>query len=270
MESRLVVDLPTVSDLLPPPAARRSRPSVDLHAPRVIEVSRRVVEDPVVPDVQPRERSEVLSRAVNVAIAGVAILILLPVLVLVALAVRLTSRGPVIYTQTRVGLDRRWRQPWRQGMYDRRVCDLGGRAFRIYKFRTMRVDAEKNGAAMWASKNDSRVTVIGNVLRKCRLDELPQLFNVIKGDMNIVGPRPERPAIVARLRGDIETYPLRHRVRPGITGLAQISQAYDTCLDDVRSKVAYDVEYLQRQSMAADLLIMAKTLPVMLFRRGAH
>ena len=146
---------------------------------------------------------------------------------------------------------------------------LGGAVFDMYKFRTMRVDAEKNGA-VWATKNDPRITPIGRVLRKTRLDELPQLFNVLRGDMNIVGPRPERPSIFLRLSQDIPEYRMRQRAKPGITGLAQISQAYDSCLDDVRNKVRYDLEYISRQSLAEDLRIMIKTVPVMLLRRGAN
>ena len=140
----------------------------------------------------------------------------------------------------------------------------------MYKFRTMQQDAEADGRAVWAAKGDPRVTVIGNVLRKTRLDELPQLYNVIRGDMNIVGPRPERPTIFADLRQSIPEYPMRQRVKPGITGWAQINQAYDACVDDVRSKVRYDLEYMKRQSLAHDLRIMTMTLPVMIFRRGSR
>jgi lipopolysaccharide/colanic/teichoic acid biosynthesis glycosyltransferase len=132
----------------------------------------------------------------------------------------------------------------------------------------MFVDAETKTGAVWATKGDPRITPIGQFLRKCRIDELPQLINVIRGEMNIVGPRPERPSIFARLREDIAEYPLRQRAKPGITGWAQINQSYDSCLDDVRSKVRYDLEYLERQSIAEDLRIMVKTVPVMLFRKG--
>jgi lipopolysaccharide/colanic/teichoic acid biosynthesis glycosyltransferase len=221
---------------------------------------------PVVVDGGVRTRSELVNRIVNIAIAGTAVVALAPVFLAVALAVKLTSRGPILYTQTRVGLDRRWRQPT-LAMYDRRAADLGGSVFTIYKFRSMRVDAEKTGA-VWAQKNDPRVTPIGKFLRKSRLDELPQLFNVILGDMNIVGPRPERPSIFLRLRQDIAEYPLRQRVRPGITGWAQINHAYDSCIEDVRMKVRYDLEYQQKQSLAEDIKIMAKTIPVMLLKKG--
>jgi lipopolysaccharide/colanic/teichoic acid biosynthesis glycosyltransferase len=138
----------------------------------------------------------------------------------------------------------------------------------IYKFRTMRVDAERPSGAVWATKGDARVTPVGRIMRKYRVDELPQLFNVIRGEMNIVGPRPERPSIFSRLCDDIEEYPLRQQAKPGITGWAQVNHNYDTCIEDVRTKVRYDLEYLQRQSVAEDLLIMARTLPVMIFNKG--
>ena len=138
----------------------------------------------------------------------------------------------------------------------------------IYKFRTMYVGAEIRNRAVWATKEDARVTPVGGLMRKLRVDELPQLFNVLNGDMNIVGPRPERPSIFSRLRVDIADYPLRQRTKPGITGWAQINQSYDTSLDDVRRKVLYDLEYLRRQGLREDLRIMARTVPVMLFRKG--
>lgn len=212
-------------------------------------------------------RAELPIRVLNVTVASVALLAAAPLMAIVALAIRVTSRGPAIYSQTRVGVDRRWRDNRVDG---RRVHDHGGKPFEMYKFRSMRVDAEADGRAVWAQKEDPRVTLIGGFLRKTRLDELPQLVNVIKGDMNIVGPRPERPSIFAELRDSIPEYAVRQRVRPGITGWAQINQAYDTCLDDVRSKVRYDIEYLQRRSVALDLRIMSRTIPVMLLRRGAQ
>lgn len=213
-----------------------------------------------------RTRSALVVRALNVAIAGTALVALSPVMLVVALAIKMSSPGPIIYAQTRVGQDRR-RRARQTSMFDRRACDLGGRVFRIYKFRTMRIDAERRGV-QWATKNDPRVTLLGRILRQCRLDELPQLMNVVVGDMNIVGPRPERPSIVRRLAESIEEYPLRHAAKPGITGLAQINLSYDTCLDDVRAKVRYDLEYIRRQSVAEDLRIMLCTMPAMLFRRG--
>lgn len=213
----------------------------------------------------PRKRDEVLSRALNLTVASIALVLLAPVFLLVAMAIALTSRGPVLYSQVRVGMDRRWRYA---RAYNRRTHDHGGKLFKMYKFRTMRADAEPDGRAVWAAKSDPRVTLVGRFLRTTRLDELPQLWNVIRGDMNIVGPRPERPSIFAELRKDIPEYPLRQRVKPGITGWAQINQSYDACIEDVRQKVRLDLEYVRRQGVFEDLRIMSMTLPVMLFRRG--
>ena len=173
----------------------------------------------------PPRRPQWPTRALNFLLALLAIVSLLPVFLLLAVLIKLTSRGPVFYLQERVGLDRRLPGP---GAHNhRRAHDLGGRVFTIYKFRTMRVDAEAGGAAVSAQEQDPRVTSLGRVLRQYRLDELPQLLNVLKGEMNIVGPRPERPTIFAELRGHIAEYPLRQRAKPGITGLAQINHHYD-------------------------------------------
>jgi lipopolysaccharide/colanic/teichoic acid biosynthesis glycosyltransferase len=219
-------------------------------------------------DFEPRERSELASRIFNCAIALMMLLIVAPIMVITALLVFITSRGPVLYTQTRVGIDRRWGRT--RALHERRHEDLGGVPFTIYKFRSMRVDAELNGQAVWATKNDSRVTAIGTLMRQTRLDELPQLFNVLLGDMNIVGPRPERPSIFVRLREQIDEYPVRQRVKPGITGLAQVCNPYDSCLDDVRRKVQFDIEYMRRQSIGEDIRIMLRTVPVMLMRIGGQ
>jgi Sugar transferases involved in lipopolysaccharide synthesis len=202
----------------------------------------------------------------NVAIASLALIVVSPIMMLFAALVKLTSPGPIFYSQARVGLDRR--RAVTRNMYDRRTRDIGGRPIMIYKFRSMYVDAEGEKGAVWATKKDARVTPLGRVMRKYRVDELPQLLNVIRGEMNIVGPRPERPSIFSRLCDDIEEYPLRQRAKPGITGWAQVNHNYDTCVDDVRTKVRYDLEYLRRQSVAEDLAIMARTLPVMIFNKG--
>ena len=216
-------------------------------------------------EVFPAVRSELASRVLNVTLALIALVVMLPVMLLVAIAVAVTSPGAVMYSQVRVGVDRRFRQ---KNAYDRRGYDHGGLPFKMYKFRTMRVDAESDGRAVWAQKSDPRTTSVGKFLRKTRLDELPQLYNVIRGDMNIVGPRPERPTIFAQLRQDIPSYAQRQRVKPGITGWAQINQSYDCCLDDVKNKVRFDLEYVQEQSLMKDVRIMSMTLPVMLFGRG--
>jgi lipopolysaccharide/colanic/teichoic acid biosynthesis glycosyltransferase len=257
--------------------------------------------------------SDRLNRAVNFSLSLIALIVLAPLMLVIAIAVKATSRGPIVYRQTRVGVDRRrsggdrrgigerrvprtrtaeFRRPeatsespsanerrtaMRQGDRrangrrggDRRAVDVGGRAFTMYKFRTMTVNAELEGA-VWATKNDARVTPRGGIRRGPRLDELPQLVNVLKGDMNIVGPRPERPSIFMQLRKEIDRYQLRQRAKPGITGWAQINQNYDTSIDDVRRKVEYDLAYIERRSVVEDMRIMARTLPVMIFRKGAH
>jgi lipopolysaccharide/colanic/teichoic acid biosynthesis glycosyltransferase len=205
-------------------------------------------------------------RAMNVCIAAVVLFVALPLLVLIAVAIKLTSRGPVFYLQERVGLDRR--RPGAGPAHPRRTRDLGGRPFTIYKFRTMVVDAERHSGAVWATQDDPRVTAVGRFLRQYRLDELPQLLNVVRGDMNIVGPRPERPTIFAELRQHIAEYPQRQRAKPGITGLAQINHHYDRSMEDVRTKVRYDLEYIRRRSLWEDLRIMLQTIPVVFLRRG--
>lgn len=227
----------------------------------------RLVAD-VEPPLVPRSRSEAAARALNFLLALLALMLLSPLLLLLAAAVKLTSRGPVFYTQTRIGLDRRWNRKEVEADTRRRAYDLGGRVFTIYKFRTMCVNAEHLSGAVWAAKEDPRVTPVGRLLRQYRLDELPQLYNVLRGDMNIVGPRPERPSIFSQLRQNIPHYEYRQRVKPGITGLAQVNQQYDQCLDDVRNKLEFDLQYLRRQSLWEDIRIMLKTVPVVLFKRG--
>jgi len=216
----------------------------------------------------PRSRSELAARVLNVVIASVALVLLSPLLVLLGALIKLTSPGPIVYRQIRIGLNRRNRRQSDPALYDRRVSDLGGHVFTMYKFRSMRVDAESKTGAVWATKSDARVTPLGRVMRATRLDELPQLLNVVKGDMSIVGPRPERPSIFRRLAQEIDMYELRQRARPGITGWAQVNQSYDSCMSDVENKVRYDLEYLQRQSVTEDLKIMLKTVPTMLLRKG--
>ena len=211
------------------------------------------------------QRERPARRALNVAVAVVALVCTLPLMLVIAALIKLTSRGPVLFTQTRVGLDRRALS--RAGGNTRRHVDLGGKPFTIYKFRTMHVQ-ESHSREVWATEDDPRITPIGRLLRRLRLDELPQFFNVLKGDMNIVGPRPEQPAIFVYLREQIEGYQRRQRVRPGITGWAQVNQAYDRSVDDVRRKVALDIEYIHRQSAPEDFRIMLRTFPVMVFGRG--
>ena len=214
----------------------------------------------IVEDSTPGDRAR---RALNVVIASVALLLAAIPMVIIAVFIKLTSRGPVLFLQRRIGLDRR--EPGHEGGNWRRHADHGGRSFIMYKFRTMRLEAEPT-PEVWAVRGDPRVTTVGRVLRKFRLDELPQLWNVLVGDMNIVGPRPEQPAIFASLRDKIKEYPQRQQVLPGITGWAQINQAYDSCLDDVRQKLSYDLQYIRTRSAFEDLKIMLLTPAVMLGR----
>ena len=210
--------------------------------------------------------AESTRRFLNIVVALAGIIMTAPLMALIFVIVKLTSPGPALYTQTRVGVDRRQRGV--PSGNHRRHIDYGGRLFRIYKFRTMRAGptVEKQ---LWATPDDPRITSVGKVLRKYRLDELPQLFNVLRGDMNIVGPRPEQPEILIRLREQVEHYQSRQQVLPGITGWAQVNHHYDTSIDDVRRKVHLDLEYIGRRSALEDIRIMAKTIPVMVLRKGA-
>jgi lipopolysaccharide/colanic/teichoic acid biosynthesis glycosyltransferase len=177
-------------------------------------------------------------------------MVALPVLLLAALAILLESGLPVLFRQERVG--------------------QGGRPFRVLKLRTMRVDAEHDGIARWATRGDSRVTRVGRVLRKLRIDELPQLINVLNGEMSLVGPRPERPEFVAQLREEIRFYDLRHSIKPGLTGWAQIRYPYGASIDDARRKLQFDLFYVKNNSLVLDVLILAETVRVVLFGEGAQ
>ena len=189
-------------------------------------------------------------RSFDVVSSALLLLVASPVMLLAALAIKLDSRGPVFYRQERVG--------------------LGGRTFQCVKFRSMRVDAESDGVARWASKNDSRVTRVGAFMRKTRIDELPQLISVLKGEMSIVGPRPERPQFVARLKNEIPFYDLRHGVKPGVTGWAQVRYSYGASTEDARRKHQFDLYYLKNNTLLLDLQILIETVTVVLFREGAQ
>lgn len=216
----------------------------------------------------PGLKHDPLCRALNVAAASLLLVLASPLMALIALLVKATSEGPVLYTQKRIGLDRRRDQG--EGPEDpRRQVNYGGRPFTIYKFRTMTSSEADGDAQVWATPDDPRVTPVGRVLRKFRLDELPQLVNVLKGDMNLVGPRPEQPEIARKLQDEVDGYRYRHRVLPGITGWAQVNHTYDRSVDDVRQKVQLDLEYIWERSVARDLRILARTVPVILFKRGA-
>ena len=206
-----------------------------------------------------------MRRALNVSVAVIGLILAAPLMLVIAVLVKLTGRGSVFYTQERIGVDRRRRAA--EPSVDRRRFDDGGRKFTIYKFRTM---TEGNGdAEVWAEPDDPRVTPIGRILRKYRLDEVPQLFNVLRCDMNVVGPRPEQPSLFKDIRLHVGNYQARQQVLPGITGWAQVTQQYDSSIEDVKGKLALDMEYIGRRSAAEDFRIMLKTVPVILFKRGA-
>ena len=188
-------------------------------------------------------------RLIDIVGAVLGLVLSSPLLLLTAILVKLTSPGPVIYSQVRVG--------------------KGGRSFKIYKFRTMRIDAEKGTGPVWAAKNDSRLTPIGKFLRKSRIDEIPQFVNVLLGQMSIIGPRPERPMFVNELKAQIADYEKRLTVKPGITGLAQIFHHYDENINDVRKKVKYDILYIKKVSLLTDLGILLRTPGVVLTGEGA-
>jgi sugar transferase (PEP-CTERM system associated) len=187
-------------------------------------------------------------RSVDLLTAAAGLLLLLPLLPMLALAVRLTSAGPVLYKQPRVGKD--------------------GRVFTIYKFRSMRQDAEAGTGAVWATKDDARVTVVGRFMRRTRLDEIPQFWNVLRGDMSLVGPRPERPEFVQALTADIPFYGQRHVVKPGLTGWAQVSYAYGASVEDALQKLQYDLYYIKNLSIALDMFIIFKTIKTVMLRLG--
>lgn len=188
-------------------------------------------------------------RIVSICISFTSLLICLPFIPFIMLAVRISSPGPIFFHQTRVG---------------RR-----GRTFEVFKFRTMKQDAEANGA-VWAVENDPRITRVGKFLRMTRLDEIPQLWNVLRGDMAFVGPRPERPEFVNWLSQEIPFYELRHIIRPGITGWAQVRYHYGASLEEAKRKLEYDLYYIKHLSLGLDLLIMFETIKTILLRRGAQ
>ena len=187
---------------------------------------------------------------------------------IIAILIKLDSKGPIFYTQTRIGQNRRQGRSGAPGSNRRKVI-FPGRPFLVWKLRTMHIDAEKNGP-QWATPNDMRITRLGRFLRKSRIDELPQFWNVLNGDMSVVGPRPERLCFIRKLQQDVHMYNDRLLVRPGITGLAQIENGYDTDLESVRKKVYLDRKYIGRISLRTDLSILMRTVSVVLTGSGAN
>ena len=191
-----------------------------------------------------------VKRAFDIALSILLLLLALPVMLLAAVAIFCESGGPIFFLQERVG--------------------RGGRPFLCVKFRSMGIDAEGDGIARWASVNDSRVTRVGRLLRKSRIDELPQLFNVLSGEMSLVGPRPERPSFVSGLKEQIRFYDVRHSIKPGVTGWAQIRYPYGSSVEDSQRKLQYDLFYVKNHSLALDVLILMETVRVVLFGEGAQ
>ncbi len=191
-----------------------------------------------------------LKRIVDIILSIMGLIVFGPIMLFTALMIKLDSHGPILYKQKRVG--------------------FRGDTFTLFKFRSMISDAEKHTGPVWARKNDHRITRIGSIMRPLRIDELPQLFNVLDGDMSFIGPRPERPAFVEQLKKKIPLYSLRLSVHPGITGLAQVKHRYDRSIEDVKEKLEHDLEYVNNISLRLDLKIFFKTMLTVLKREGAH
>jgi lipopolysaccharide/colanic/teichoic acid biosynthesis glycosyltransferase len=223
-------------------------------------------------------RAPCAKRLLDVVGALVLLVVFAPLAILIAVAIKIDSPGPIIYRQERVGLNRRriarragrQRVPADRRNGDRRNLHAEGKPFPIYKFRTMVANAEHEMGPVWALKADPRITRVGHLLRATRLDELPQLWNVLCGHMSLVGPRPERPFFVHRFSRRIPRYHARLYAPPGITGLAQVEHRYDSSEDDVRIKLDYDLAYIERYSLLGDIRILLKTILVMITRKGAH
>jgi exopolysaccharide biosynthesis polyprenyl glycosylphosphotransferase len=189
-----------------------------------------------------------VKRAFDIAVSSALLVLTLPIMLVAALAIKLETKGPLIYRQQRVG--------------------LFGEPFTCLKFRSMVANAESDGVARWASADDLRVTTVGRILRDTRIDELPQLVSVLIGDMSMVGPRPERPEFVNQLREAIPFYDLRHTVKPGLTGWAQVRYTYGDTLDSARRKHQFDLYYVKNNSLLLDVMVLFETISVVLFREG--
>lgn len=232
-------------------------------------------------DLAPEQVSRVVGglpwkRVLDVLLSSVALILLSPLMLIAALTVKLTSPGPVLFDQERVGLNRRTTDRRRSRGHrgsdrrakDRRFVVSFGKPFKMYKFRTMVADAEK-GTPIWAQKNDSRITPVGAFMRRTRIDELPQFVNVLKGDMSIVGPRPERAYFIAQIEKDLPEFQDRLRTKPGITGLAQVELGYTNTVDGMHDKLGYDLQYIKDLKPRSDLRILFKTVSVVITGKGA-
>lgn len=203
----------------------------------------------VMPELMP-EWEKKLKRLMDIILSLILLIITAPITLLAAVVIKIDSKGPVFYKQERMGLN--------------------GKIFKIIKFRTMIHDAEKNTGPVWSSKDDPRITKIGGFIRKVRIDEIPQSYNVLMGDMSFVGPRPERPYFVEKLSKEIPLYKRRLKVRPGLTGWAQVKHKYDETIDDVKMKLRYDLFYIENMSLRMDLKIIFRTIFVVLFGKGHY
>jgi len=201
----------------------------------------------IMPELMP-EWEKKLKRLLDIVLSLLILIITLPVAILTAVAIKLDSSGPLLFKQERSGMN--------------------GESFKILKFRSMVKDAEKLSGPVWSTKNDPRVTKVGRILRRVRLDEIPQMFNVLKGEMSMVGPRPERPFFVEKLALEIPYYKRRLKVRPGITGWAQVKHKYDESIEDVKVKLRYDLFYIENMSLRMDFKIIIRTIFVVLFGKG--
>jgi lipopolysaccharide/colanic/teichoic acid biosynthesis glycosyltransferase len=219
----------------------------------------------------------IVKRTLDIIGAIAGLVVFLPVSLLVPILIKLDSAGPVFYSQTRVGVNRRKnsrRYMQKAGTAnkrteERRHEDYMGKPFKVLKFRTMVQDAEKLSGPVWATKNDGRITRVGRLLRKTRLDEVPQFVNILRGDMSLVGPRPERPSFVRDLSTKVDDYAHRLSVKPGLTGLAQVENGYDSSLDSVTEKVKFDLHYIRNWSLWSDMKIILKTVVVVVTGKGA-
>lgn len=217
-------------------------------------------------------------RFFDIVSSTIGLILTAPLFLILPILIKLDSSGSVIYKQIRVGQNRR-NKDRRRSSYslkgdrrknDRREEDTNGRLFEVYKFRSMCQDAEKKSGPVWAKQGDPRITKVGKLLRATRTDEIPQLINIFKGDMSLVGPRPERPYFVNRFVVTVSRYQERLKVKPGLTGLAQVMGGYDTSLEDVYAKLDYDLNYLSHQSFGHDLKILLKTFAVVLCGKGVY
>ena len=203
----------------------------------------------IMPQLMP-EWEKKLKRVLDIIVSLIILLISFPIILIASLAIKIDSKGPIFFKQER--------------------CGLNNRVFRIIKFRSMQHDAEKITGPVWSQKGDPRITRVGNIIRKLRIDEIPQMYNVLKGEMSLVGPRPERPFFVDKLSEQIPYYKRRLKVRPGITGWAQVKHKYDESIEDVKIKLRYDLFYIENMSLRMDFKILFRTVFVVLFARGHY